>query len=148
MANRVREIREQAGLTQQQLADLSGVAQPNIASYENGSRRPSPKMLARLAAAARPRPSGALKRHRQEISELAARHKALSLKVFGSVARGDDLPGSDVDLLVTFGPGATIFDQVELKHDLEDLLGVGVDIVSDAGLRAGHERIREEARPL
>lgn len=148
MTTDVRTLREHAGLTQQQLADLSGVAQPNIAAYENGTRRPSPKMLARLAAAARPRPSRVLREHRRAISDIAARHHAVSVKVFGSAARGDDRPGSDIDLLVTFAPGASLFDQADLKHDLEDLLGLSVDVVSDGGLRAGHARIQEEARPL
>ncbi|WP_278258982.1 nucleotidyltransferase domain-containing protein [Nocardioides convexus] len=70
------------------------------------------------------------------------------MKVFGSAARGDDRPGSDIDLLVTFAPGASLLDQADLKHHLEDLLGVSVDIVSDGGLRGNHARILEEARPL
>lgn len=144
----VAEIRLRAGLTQQQLADLSGVAQPNIAAYEKGARRPSAKMLARLAAAARPRPSAVLAEHRAEIRTLAGRHKALDIRVFGSVARGDDHPGSDVDLLVRFAPDASLLDQAALAQDLEDLLGVHVDVVSEGGLRAGHDEILAQARPL
>jgi predicted nucleotidyltransferase len=144
----VAQIRRRAGLSQQQLADLSGVAQPNIAAYENGSRHPSAKMLARLAAAAKPRPSVALAKHRAEIERLASRHKAVSVKVFGSVARGDDRPGSDVDLLVRFGPEASLFDQVELAQEIEDLLGVAVDVISEQGLRPGYQEIRAEARRL
>ena len=144
----VAEIRRRAGLTQNQLADLSGVAQPNIAAYENGTRRPSAKMLARLAAAAKPRPSLVLAKHRATIERIARQHKALDVKVFGSAARGDDLPGSDIDLLVRFAADASLFDQVGLAQDLEDALGVGVDVVSEGGLRLGHDHIRREARAL
>lgn len=148
MTDSVAEIRRRAGLTQQQLAELSGVAQPNLAAYEKGTRRPSPKMLARLRAAAKPRPSLVMVGKKAAIAAIAKRHKALEVKVFGSVARGEDKPGSDIDLLVRFAPGASIFDQVELEQDLEDLLGVGVDVVSEGGLRAGHDHILREARPL
>lgn len=148
MASQVASIRQAAGLTQRQLAELSGVAQPNIAAYEKGTRRPSPKMLARLAAAAKPRASVALTRHKAEVKEIAERHKALSVKVFGSVARGEDRPGSDVDLLVAFAPDASLFDQIELAQSLEDVLGVRVDVVSEGGLRQSHEAIEAEAKPL
>ena len=142
------EIRRSAGLTQKQLAELSGVAQSNVAAYETGSRRPSAKMLARLIAAAKPRPSLALATHRAEITSLARLHKAVDIKVFGSVARGDDVPGSDVDLLVRFSPDASLFDQVQLAQEIQDLLGVRVDVVSEAGLRESHDEIRAQARPL
>jgi hypothetical protein len=148
MTDSVAEIRRRAGLTQKQLAELSGVAQPNLAAYEKGTRRPSPKMLARLQAAAKPRPSLVFAEKRAAIAAIAKRHKALEVKVFGSVARGEDKPGSDIDLLVRFAPGASIFDQVELQQDLEDLLGVGVDVISEGGLRAGHDRILREAKAL
>lgn len=144
----VSEIRKRAGLTQRQLADLSGVVQPNIAAYENGTRRPSHKMLARLRAAARPRPSVLLAMHRSEIHQVASAHKALDIRVFGSVARGDDRPGSDVDLLVRFAPDASLFDQAGLAQAIEDILGVHVDVVSEGGLRSGHDEVRAQARAL
>lgn len=147
-ALQVAEMRRAAGLTQREWAVLSGVAQPNIAAYENGTRRPSPRMLARLAAAARPRASLALDRHRAEIKKLAARHRAIEVKVFGSVARGEDRPGSDLDLLVSFAPDASLFDQIELAQELEETLGVKVDVVSAGGLRKTDTAIAAEARPL
>ncbi len=148
MSDSVIEIRRRAGLTQQQLADLSGVAQPNLAAYEKGTRTPSPKMLARLRAAAKPRPSLVIAKHRAEIAEIADRHKVTDIKVFGSVARGEDRPGSDLDLLVRFASGASLFDQAELVQDLEDALGITVDVVSEGGLREGHDHICRDARPL
>jgi predicted nucleotidyltransferase len=142
------QIRRAAGLSQRELAELSGVAQPNIAAYESGRRIPSAKMLARLRASATPKPSLLLKGRRREIRDIARRHKALKVSVFGSVARGDDHPGSDIDLLVRFAPGASLFDQVALAQDLEDALGFHVDVVSEGGLRKVHERIKAEAQPL
>jgi predicted nucleotidyltransferase/DNA-binding XRE family transcriptional regulator len=144
----VAEIRSRAGLTQKELSVLSGVAQPNIAAYENGTRRPSHKMLERLTSAAKPKPSAVLYVHKAEVKRIAKRHKATAVKVFGSVARGQDKPGSDVDLLVTFAPDATLYDQVGLAQDVEELLGIGVDVVSEGGLRGRHAAIQKEARPL
>lgn len=92
-------------------------------------------MLARLLAAARPRPSALLAEHRVEVVAAAARNRATNVRVFGSVARGEDTPDSDVDLLVTFQPGASLLDQAGLVEDLQDLLGVHVDVVSDRALK-------------
>lgn len=144
----VLELRRRAGLSQRELAQLSGVAQPNIAAYESGTRQPSPKMLVRLAAAARSRPSALLSRHAREVRAIVSRHRAHDVRVFGSVVRGEDRPGSDIDLLVTFADDATLYDQAALTEDLETLLGVHVDVVSAAGLDERHDAIRHEARAL
>jgi predicted nucleotidyltransferase/DNA-binding XRE family transcriptional regulator len=144
-AERIRAARRQAGLTQQQLATRSGVRQPNIAAYENGGRQPSEAMLVRLLDATRPRPSELLERHREDVIRIAAHNHATNLRVFGSVARGDDRPGSDVDLLVTFEPDASLLDQAGLIADLEELLGTRVDVVSDRGLTDRDQAIRDEA---
>lgn len=144
----VRDVRRAAGLTQAELAARSGVAQPNIAAYERGQRTPSPAMVARIRAAADPRPSVVLAAHRSEILALARQHKARQVRVFGSVARGDDVSGSDLDLLVRFEPGADVFDLADLTAALEDLTGLHVDVVSEGGLRAGADAIIAEARPV
>ena len=86
--------------------------------------------------------------HREAIKSLAARHKATHVRVFGSVARGEDVPGSDLDLLVRFAPDASAFDQARLISDLETLLGVRVDVVSEGGLGSDHANIAGQARPL
>jgi predicted nucleotidyltransferase len=65
--------------------------------------------------------------------------------VFGSVARGEVRPGSDLDLLVDFEQGASLLDHVGLFQDLEDLLGVGVDVVARSALKPRDEHIRAEA---
>ena len=148
MTNEVRALRIAAGLTQDELATRSGVAQPNIAAYEKGQRTPSAAMLERLRAAAKPKPSVVLAKHRQAIIALARQHKASDVRVFGSTARDQDVSGSDIDLLVRFAPDADVFDLANLTAALEDLTGLHVDVVSEHGLRPGPNPILAEARPL
>lgn len=90
-----------------------------------------------------------LKEKRTEILDLAARHGARNLRVFGSVARGDARPDSDVDFVVDMEPGRSLLDLGGLLMDLQALLGCRVDVVTERGLK---ERIRarvlQEAVPL
>ena len=84
-----------------------------------------------------------LRARREEIVALCARYGAYEVRVFGSVARGDTHAESDVDLLVTFRAGASIFDQIGLWQDLNDLLGCSVDLLTDhpqAGAVTQHVR--------
>ncbi|MEI8167692.1 MAG: nucleotidyltransferase family protein [Chloroflexales bacterium] len=81
-----------------------------------------------------------LKAQRPAILQLAAQHGASNVRVFGSVARGEAGPESDVDLLVALADDRSLLDLVGLWQDLEDLLQRKVDVVTDGGL---HERIRE-----
>lgn len=71
---------------------------------------------------------------------VAARHHANRVRLFGSVARGDDKPDSDIDLLVDFDQDSSLFDLMRMTRELEKLLGHPVDVVSVAGLkdRDGH----------
>jgi predicted nucleotidyltransferase len=62
--------------------------------------------------------------------------------VFGSVARGEDRPGSDVDLLADLPPGLSLFGLSRLEADLEDILGTRVDLIPAADLKPG---VRERA---
>ena len=78
---------------------------------------------------------------RAAILDLARRHGARSIRVYGSVARGQATEQSDLDLLVEWEPDRNLLDVVGLKQDLEDLLGVKVDIGSERGL---HWFIRDE----
>jgi len=89
-----------------------------------------------------------VREQRDEILEAARRRRASRVRVFGSVARGEARPDSDVDFLVDFEPDASLLDQVGLIQDLQELLGVGVDVVSTGGLRPRHDPIREEAVDL
>jgi predicted nucleotidyltransferase len=90
-----------------------------------------------------------LRAKREALIALADRYKAENLRVFGSVARGEENENSDVDILVHFRQGASLFDLMDLKEDAEELLGLQVDIVSDRGLHPRlTSRILSEARPL
>ena len=90
-----------------------------------------------------------LKEKRGQILQIAALHGARNLRVFGSVAREDAGPESDVDFLVEIEPGRSLLDHVALAQDLEDLLGCKVDVVSE---KAVHwfirDRVLAEARAL
>ena len=86
---------------------------------------------------------------RLQILELARRHGARNLRVFGSFARGDAGPESDLDLLVELEPGRNLLDMGELLMDLQDLLGRRVDLVTEPSLHWSiRERILKDARPL
>lgn len=90
-----------------------------------------------------------LRTRRDEILAVARQHGASNVRVFGSVARGDATPSSDIDFLVSFQPGSSIFDQVALWLDLQDLLGCQIDLLTDHA-EAGHvtAAARQEAIPL
>lgn len=75
-----------------------------------------------------------LRRHRDAILSVAVRHGARNVRVFGSVARGDARPDSDLDLLVDLESGRSLLDHVALIQDLEDLLGRKVDVVESQAL--------------
>ena len=86
---------------------------------------------------------------RAEILEIAANHGARNVRLFGSVARGDDRAESDIDLLVDMDPGRSLLDLVGLGQKLEELLGRKVDVLTEGGVHpAIRERIASEARPL
>ena len=90
-----------------------------------------------------------LKSKREEIIGVAARHGALNVRVFGSVARGEARPDSDVDFLVDLESGRSLFDLGGLLTDLQNLLGRKVDVVTENSLRPRiRERVKREAVPL
>lgn len=84
-----------------------------------------------------------------EILKIVARHGVTQARVFGSRARGDGRPNSDLDLLVDVAPGTSLFDLLEAQHELQELLGIPVEVLTQGEL---HPRLRdqilEEARPL
>lgn len=86
--------------------------------------------------------------NRTEIQEIVRRHRGRSVALFGSVARGDDTAASDIDFLVEFLPGSSLFDLLHISEELEALLGMSVDVVSVGGLKARDDHIRREAMPL
>ena len=90
-----------------------------------------------------------LQSKRKEILEVARRNEALSLRIFGSVARGEDLPGSDVDFLVEMAHGRSLKDLSLLLQDLEDLLQCKVHVVDTESLHwYVRDKVPEEAKPL
>ncbi|MBF0176163.1 MAG: nucleotidyltransferase family protein [Magnetococcales bacterium] len=90
-----------------------------------------------------------IQNHRAEILALAERHGARDIRVFGSMARGDDNLGSDVDLLVNFEETRSLWDHVALKQDIEELLGRAVDVVSEPAIHWFiRDRVLREAIPL
>lgn len=90
-----------------------------------------------------------LKAHRKEILQIAARNGAVNVRVFGSVARGDNTPDSDIDFLVNLEAGRSLMDLARLLRELNILLGRPVDVVTEAGLRPRIKpQVLAEARPL
>lgn len=145
----IRAERIAAGLSQSELSRAAGVPQPNLSAYENGRRAPSPEVLERIARGLQGRPSARVDAHRAEIREIVERHHAIAPRVFGSVARGDDTAGSDVDLLVDFTDEASLLDEVALRLALGDLLRVDVDIIAEDSLRGEiRDRVLREAVPV
>lgn len=141
----IKRVRTESGLTQSQLAARAGTSQANIAKYEAGRMSPSVSTLERVLHAAgfslqlgaQPSPSNTdlsgtrarkLRTHRMQIIALARSHGATNVRVFGSVARGEDDVESDIDLLVDYDLSKGILPIVALKQDLEDLLLERVDV--------------------
>lgn len=148
LADALRTRRLDAGLSQRALALRAGVPQPNIAAYEKGRRIPSAGTLDRLAAVLDAPTFDRLRAAREPIIRAARDRRLSEVRVFGSVAGGQAGPGSDVDLLVHPAPDASIFDLAGFMVEVEQLLGVSVDVVSDRGSGAVMDRIRAEAVPL
>jgi predicted nucleotidyltransferase len=95
------------------------------------------------------RPSLALASYRQHVLALAAAQGAHNVRVFGSVAHGQDHDGSDLDLLIDLPAGTSLLRIVGLQFDIEDALGVKVDLCTERELHpALKDRILAEARPL
>ena len=89
-----------------------------------------------------------LTKHRAAIRQAAARRKADSIALVGSVARGDDSDDSDYDFLARFAEGASLFDLAGLQLDLTELLGHDVDVISVGGLKDKHRGMLDDAITL
>lgn len=86
---------------------------------------------------------------RSEILRVARDHGATRVRVFGSVARGESGPGSDLDLLIDMGSGGDLFDIVAIKQGVEDLLGREVHVVTEGAISPYmREQVLLEAVPL
>ncbi len=90
-----------------------------------------------------------VKEKRAEILRIASQYGAREIRVFGSVARGEDDRESDVDFLVELEPGRSLLDLGGLQMELESLLGCRVDVVTTRGLKARiRERVLREEMPV
>jgi predicted nucleotidyltransferase len=95
------------------------------------------------------RPSEAFEKNRAVIRELVAHRKATNPRIFGSVLHGTDTEGSDVDILVDALPGASLFDLGGLQVELEEALGVPVQVVTAQELsKYFRDEVLAEAEPV
>ena len=86
--------------------------------------------------------------HKEAIKAAVSRHRGLAVAIFGSVARGDATERSDIDFLVDFEPGSSLFDLLRLQDELSAILDRRVDVVSVGALKPRDDHIRSEAVPL
>ena len=90
-----------------------------------------------------------VRKNKDRIIQIAACRGASHIRIFGSVARGEERAYSDLDLLVEFEPGRSLVDHVGLIQDLREYLGYDVDVVTEKGLnRHIRDKIMQEAIPL
>lgn len=165
----LRQARGAAGLTQREVAGRAGVQQSVVSAYESGGREPSLATLASLIEAcgvslevhlgnALPTAAGLspvgpigrrLRRRRAAVLAVAAKHGMTELRVFGSVARGQDTDSSDLDLLVRVPEGTGLLALGRFTRDLQDLLHVPVDVVPDDSVKPRvRGRIDRDLMPL
>ena len=153
-ATLIRTSREAAGLSQDTLAARAGTSQPAVSRYESGASSPSVDTLDRLLAAMGARLElGAsvaprhldvraprmrkLRANRDQVRRIAHRHGASNIRVFGSVARGEDGPDSDVDLLVDLDVRTLgLLPLGAIADELSALLGERVDVAPASALAA------------
>lgn len=136
------------GLTQRELARRSGVPQPLISAIESGKREATPSVAAALEGALRVRPSVVVERLREAVLGVVKDNHGRAVHVFGSAARGDDRPDSDIDFLVEFDEDADIIDLLTLEEELARLLTVPVDVVSAGSSSRVTAAARREMVPL
>jgi predicted nucleotidyltransferase/DNA-binding XRE family transcriptional regulator len=150
----LRQARLQAHLSQTELAGRAHVAQSVVSAYESNRREPALRTLTKLVEATGHRlvvsleldpeaqpglpdtPLGRrLRRHRSRVLQTAQRHGATNIRVFGSVARGQDKPESDIDLMVDLAPGTGLVSLGALQRELAAVLHAPVDLVPADSLR-------------
>lgn len=145
----IRAAREDIGMSQSALAAAAGMQQPTISAYESGRKQPRPESLRRIMTAARTRPSIPLAIYAEEILEEAKRFHLSNVRVFGSAIRGQDNEDSDIDLLVSLTSDASLFDLGGFAHEVEEITGFDVDLLTDDLEDDEHFRhVLDEAIPL
>ena len=150
----LRDARQLGGLTQAQLSTRSGVTQSVISAYERGRREPGAETFLMLIEAAGldfiirvpitnyqhptlpdSAQTRALVKHRQQILDLVAQYHASNVRIFGSVARCEARPDSDIDILVDFVPNTGLFSIVALQESLSKLLHFPIDLGDPKSLK-------------
>ena len=166
-ARLLRDARRRAGLSQTDLAARAGVTQSVISAYESGHRQPAIPTLTALIEATGHELVLSLRQERQGLARLsgpvgrrvrrnrhrlvaaAAAHGITGLRVFGSVARGDDRPDSDVDMLADLPADLGLFGLGRVEAELEDILNARVDLAPAGSLKPQvRERVERELVPL
>lgn len=161
----IRDARLAAGLTQLELAERAGTSQPALTRYERGAVLPTLPTLERVlsacgrrllisaATASGPPTRGisvrsqlggratALRRRRARVLEVARARGVRKVRAFGSLARDQEHPGSDIDLLIELEPGRTLLDLAAFRREVQTILGVPIDVATPDMLK---ERIRAE----
>jgi predicted nucleotidyltransferase len=161
----IRRARAGAELSQVELAGRASTSQPALARYETGTTLPALPTLERLLSACGrrlqiravratgpPTPGTSvrgqlgprarkLRQHRRRLLHAAHERGVRRVRVFGSLARGEDAPGSDVDLLVDLEPDRTLLDLAAFRREAEEILGTPVDVATADMLK---DRIRAE----
>lgn len=173
VATILRRARNDAQLSQAELAGLAGTSQPALARYETGAALPTLPTLERLLSAcgrqmqidALPiagRPAQAssvrgqlgphaerLRRRRRALLDAAQRHGVVKLRVFGSMARGEAGPESDIDFLVDLKPDRTLLDLAGFRREAAQILDTRVDVATTDMLKARiRDEVLSEALPL
>jgi predicted nucleotidyltransferase/DNA-binding XRE family transcriptional regulator len=173
VAATIRQARARAGLSQVDLAKKVGTSQPALARYETGAALPTLPTLERLLCGCGQRlelrTSDAdeqmtnassvrgqlgplahqLRRSRRGLLDSARAHGVRRVRVFGSIAREEAGPASDVDLLVELAPGRTLLDLLGFRRDATEALGIPVDVATPDMLKEHiRAQVLTEAVPL
>jgi predicted nucleotidyltransferase/DNA-binding XRE family transcriptional regulator len=155
-AHLLRSARERAGLTQSELASRAGVPQSTVSAYESGSREPGFAAFEKLISAAglevRVGSVSALERARRKRAELGDALRPFGvgrIRVFGSVARGEETAQSDIDLLVDLDAPVGVVALGRIRSAASEVLGMPVDVVPSDSLRKSiRDEVLGEAVPL
>jgi predicted nucleotidyltransferase/DNA-binding XRE family transcriptional regulator len=150
----LREARLESRLSQSEVARRAKVAQSVISAYESDQREPALTTLRRLVEATghrleitfdrdpRSRPGlpdtrlgRRLRQHRKALLECAARHGATNVRIFGSVARGEERPDSDIDMVVDISQEMGLIELTSLEQEFREIIGVPVDLSASSELR-------------
>ena len=128
---RVAQRRKALRMTQTEAAARCGIARPNFAAIENGTRSAGPKTRTKIRAGLSAKPSTLLEKNRDYVLAEANKLGITNVRIFGSVARGEDTTFSDIDLLVVLPDRNKIRALTQFQESVSSRLCVKVDVLSD-----------------